>query len=150
MKGPYLIQEKEVNVVVNYMDIDLGKYAIPNDVNIVDNSSVNTFQGRQKMFLDGTSSRRGSRVGVIFEKPHRECFPNTFIFQFDCTNNEFKYEALIQGLFLNKKKVIKYIIIMGDSELIINPDSIKYNTKNSKLKSYAWRVLESMKNFHSS
>ena len=39
--------------------------------------------------------------------------------KFDCTNNIVEYEALIQGLYKEIYLDIKYLNVLGDSEIIV-------------------------------
>jgi ribonuclease HI len=99
--------------------------------------------------FDGASSKSRVGAGVVFKNPQGELHPHAFRLQFECTNNEAKYEALIQGLTLSHQMEIIDLIVMGDSELVVNHIQKKYNIKKEILKAYATRVWDLIQTFNS-
>jgi ribonuclease HI len=55
--------------------------------------------------------------------------PHAIRLEFACTNNEEKYEALIQGIILAQEMKIEHLIVTGDSELVINQVTQRYKIK---------------------
>jgi ribonuclease HI len=73
--------------------------------------------------------------------------PHAIRLEFACTNNEAKYEALIQGMILGQEMKIEHLIVTGDSKLVINQVTQKYKIKKEILKLYFKRVSELMYSF---
>nr|GEV11108.1 transposon Ty3-I Gag-Pol polyprotein [Tanacetum cinerariifolium] len=51
-----------------------------------------------KLYTDGASSSNGSSVGLILGSPEGKEYPYALRFEFETTNNEAKYKALLFGL----------------------------------------------------
>jgi hypothetical protein len=68
-----------------------------------------------KMFFDGSSSKEGSYVGVVFISPAKEVIPFSYKLEFYTTNNIVEYEALLLGLRDTKEMGIDKIVVFGDS-----------------------------------
>jgi ribonuclease HI len=88
-----------------------------------------------------------SGVGVVLVSPGKIIHPHAIRLEFACTNNEAKYEDLIQGMILAQEMKIKHILVTGDSELVINQVTQRYKIKKEKLKLYFKRVNKRMKSF---
>jgi ribonuclease HI len=99
------------------------------------------------MSFDGACSSSGSGVGIVLKSPEKIVHPHAIRLEFSCTNNEAEYEALIQGMILAREMKIEHLIVTGDSELIINQVTQKYNIKKERLKLYFKRVNELMEAF---
>lgn len=99
------------------------------------------------MYFDGTNSKEGSEVGVLFISPHGETFKFSFTLAFACTDNVAEYEALLLSLRLSKKHGIKNLKVVGDSKLVISQIRSKYASKNKRLKQYRNVVWDQIENF---
>lgn len=60
------------------------------------------------MYVDGSSNEKGSGVGVILESLDEVIIEQSIRFEFEATNNQAKYEALLAGLRLAKEIGAKY------------------------------------------
>lgn len=60
------------------------------------------------MYIDGSSNEKGSEVGVILESLDEVILEQSIRFEFEATNNQAKYEALLAGLRLAKEIGAKY------------------------------------------
>jgi ribonuclease HI len=65
-------------------------------------------------------SKSGVGVGIVFKIPQSCIYPHEIKLELPCTNNEAKYEALIQGLTLALQMQFNDLVVTGDSKLIIN------------------------------
>jgi ribonuclease HI len=68
---------------------------------------------------DGSKSQEGSGAGCILIDHKGKRHFLSFRLEFECTNNIFEYEALVQGL---KKAIdldVKELKVYGDSEIIV-------------------------------
>ena len=71
------------------------------------------------LYIDGSSNRKGSGAGVILEGPNNITLEYSFRFDFQVTNNQVKYKALVVSLRLAKEVSAKTLSIKSDSQLII-------------------------------
>ncbi|XP_051144093.1 uncharacterized protein LOC127260404 [Andrographis paniculata] len=76
-----------------------------------------------KMFFDGSRSKGKSRVGVILEGPRTHKISLQLQME-EMTHNSAEYEALILGLEALIAKGAQSVVICGDSQLVINQQSI--------------------------
>ena len=67
--------------------------------------------------------------------------------QYQTTNNEVEYEALLKGLELAKSIEAKSVLILGDSQLIMGQVNGTYKAKEERMKKYLERVLQLVKKF---
>ena len=67
--------------------------------------------------------------------------------QYQKTNNEVEYEALLKGLGLAKSIEAKSILILGDSQLIMGQVNGTCEAKEERMKKYLEKVLQLMKKF---
>ncbi|GJU53401.1 reverse transcriptase domain-containing protein [Tanacetum coccineum] len=72
------------------------------------------------LFTYGSSCIDGSGAGLILTSPDRTEFTYALRFEFDATNNEAKYEALIAGLRIAEQMGIKKLQTHIDSRLVDN------------------------------
>ena len=67
--------------------------------------------------------------------------------QYEATNNEVEYEALLKGLELAKSVKAKSILVLGDSQLIMGQINGTYEAKEGRMKKYLEKVLRLVKKF---
>ena len=72
-----------------------------------------------KLYFDGSSSREGSRVGVVLISPTDQSITLSFKLQFLTTNNTAEYEALILGMKAAKDLGVGQLAVFGDAELVM-------------------------------
>ncbi|GJW19727.1 reverse transcriptase domain-containing protein [Tanacetum coccineum] len=72
------------------------------------------------LFTDGSSCVDGCGAGVILTDPEGVEFTYALRFQFEATNNEAKYEALIAGLRIAEKIGVQSLQVNVDSKLVAN------------------------------
>ncbi|GKA31714.1 reverse transcriptase domain-containing protein [Tanacetum coccineum] len=73
-----------------------------------------------KLFTDGASSADVLGAGLMVVSPERMEYTYTLRFEFETTNNEAEYEALLAGLRIAKELEIRELIIFVDSQLVAN------------------------------
>jgi ribonuclease HI len=78
-------------------------------------NSGSLFEGYWRMSFDGACSKSGNIVGIVLISPNNTVHPHVVRLEFPCTNNEAKYEALIQGMILAQGMKIEHLIVTGDS-----------------------------------
>ena len=67
--------------------------------------------------------------------------------QYQTTNNEVEYEALLKGLELARSVQAESILILGDSQLIISQVNGTYETKEEGMRKYLNKVVRLVKKF---
>src|SRR4051812_46269681 len=93
------------------------------------------------MHFDGSRQLQGSGAGVVLTSPKGEKFCYVLQLQFTCTNNTAEYEALLHGLRLACEMNISRIQCYGDSDLVSQQVSGKWNSKDATMAAY-WREVE--------
>ena len=99
--------------------------------------------------VDGLSTQYAGGVGVILQSPKRDHLEYAICLQFQMTNNETEYEALLQGLELAKSLGAELVVIQGDSQLIIGQVNGSCEAKKEQMKRYLSKVKNCIKSFTS-
>ena len=99
------------------------------------------------LYVDGSSSRHGSGIGIRLESPTKEVLEQSFRLAFLASNNEAEYGALIAGLRLAKAIVAKRIDAFCDSQLVAMQFSGDYEAKNDRMDAYLKVVQELAEGF---
>ncbi|XP_022846390.1 uncharacterized protein LOC111369139 [Olea europaea var. sylvestris] len=73
-----------------------------------------------KLYVDGSSTRERSGVGVVLISPEHRIFCEALPFDFKASNNEAEYEALIIRARMALGLGISDLIIHSDSQLVVN------------------------------
>ena len=89
-----------------------------------------------KLFTDAASSIEGSGAGLVLINPEGLEFTYALRFDFQTTNNEAEYEALIAGLRVAKEMEIKKLQVFTDSLLVSNQVNDSYIAKEPSMKKY--------------
>ncbi|XP_070013352.1 uncharacterized protein [Nicotiana sylvestris] len=104
----------------------LSTYFLDEEVNSVEVISKDT--NAWKMFFDGVVNTKGVRIGAILISPTGQHYPATARLRFFCTNNTAEYEACIMGMNMEIDQDVKELLIMGDSDLIIQQAQREWET----------------------
>ncbi|KAK4382081.1 hypothetical protein Sango_2905600 [Sesamum angolense] len=89
-----------------------------------------------KLFIDGPSTLQGNGTGVILETPQDNNIQYALRFNFDTSNNEAEYEALLAGGKLAQTIGVKYLRAYSDSQLEVNQVRGDYEAKGEKMVQY--------------
>ncbi|XP_022024628.1 uncharacterized protein LOC110924962 [Helianthus annuus] len=100
-----------------------------------------------KLFTDGAPSIEGSGAGLVLIDPNELEFTYAFRLEFQTTNNEAEYEALIAGLKLARKMGVKKLQVFIDSLLVSNQVTDNYMAKESNMQKYCETAKELMNSF---
>ncbi|GJR22380.1 reverse transcriptase domain-containing protein [Tanacetum coccineum] len=95
---------------------------------------------RWTLFTDGSSCVDGCGAGVILTDPDGVEFTYALRFQFEATNNEAEYEALIAGLRIAEIMGVKNLEVNVDSKLVINQVNGTYIAKETDMIKYLEKV----------
>lgn len=101
------------------------------------------------LHVDGSSSIKGSGVGVHLQSPTGELLRQSFRLGFKASNNEAEYEAQIAGLRLARAVQAKRIHAYCDSQLVANQFSGDYDAKNERMDAYLKVVQDLTREFES-
>ncbi|XP_050285610.1 uncharacterized protein LOC126725123 [Quercus robur] len=97
--------------------------------------------------VDGSSTRHAGGIGVVLQSLEGDKLKHKVRLQYQATNNEVEYEALLKGLELAKSVEAKSICVMGDSQLIMGQVNGTYEAKEERMKKYLGRVMRLVKRF---
>ncbi|GJR93614.1 MAK10-like protein [Tanacetum coccineum] len=100
-----------------------------------------------KIYNDGALISDGSGTGLILISPKGEEYIYALRFEFEITNNEAEYEALLAGLRIIDEMEIKILAIFVDSQLIVNQVKGLFEAMQPAKKQYLERLNKSLKNF---
>ncbi|KAL0366948.1 UNVERIFIED_CONTAM: Retrovirus-related Pol polyprotein from transposon opus [Sesamum radiatum] len=86
-----------------------------------------------KLFVDGPSTSQGSGAGVILETPQGERIQYALRFNFNASNNEAEYEALLAGMKLAQAAGAKYLEACSNSQLVVNQVKGDFEAKEKRM-----------------
>ncbi|KAM2935905.1 hypothetical protein COP2_033561 [Malus domestica] len=72
------------------------------------------------MYFDGSSTSTSPGLGIVLQSPHQHRWFFSLKLDFDCTNNQAKYEALVIGLSVLHDLHAARVLVFGDYEFVIN------------------------------
>ncbi|XP_042400996.1 uncharacterized protein LOC121991034 [Zingiber officinale] len=98
-----------------------------------------------QVYVDGSSTRQGSGIGVLLISPHGERMHLSVRLDYRATNNEVEYEALIVGLQVARHVGASKVLIHSDSQLAAQQLSGAFEIRSVRLKFYA-EAFEKLKN----
>ena len=75
------------------------------------------------VFVYGSSTQYTEGIGVILKSLERDKLKYIACLQYQTTNNEVEYEALLKGLKLAKSLRAESIVVQGDSQLIMSQEN---------------------------
>ena len=81
------------------------------------------------LYTDGSSNVKGTGLGILLKSPQGDIIPHSIACEFQTTNNEAEYEALIAGLQIAKHMRIRYLEVHVDSLLITSHFNGSYAVK---------------------
>ncbi|XP_024177787.1 uncharacterized protein LOC112183656 [Rosa chinensis] len=99
------------------------------------------------LYFDGSRTDTLAGAGIALENPVGDHFSYSFQLEFQCTNNEAEYEALIIGLEVLLEMGIRDVQILGDSLLVINQLCNEFRCNSFTLVPYWNRALELLDQF---
>ena len=97
--------------------------------------------------VDGLSTQHTGGIGVVLQSPEGDKLKHKVRLQYQKTNNEVEYEAILKGLELAKFVEAKSILVLGDSQLIMSQVNGTYEVKEERIRKYLNRVMRLMNRF---
>ena len=97
--------------------------------------------------VDGSSTQHAGGIGVVLQSPEGDKLTYKVRLQYQATNNEVEYEALLKGLELAKSIEAESVLILGDSQLVMGQVNGMCEAKEEQVKKYLEKVLQLVKKF---
>ena len=97
--------------------------------------------------VDGLFTQYAGGIGVVLQFLKGDRLTYKVRLQYQTTNNEVEYEALLKGLELAKSIEAKSILILGDSQLVMGQVNGTCEAKEEQMKKYLEKVLQLVKKF---
>ncbi|GJT75923.1 reverse transcriptase domain-containing protein [Tanacetum coccineum] len=102
-----------------------------------------------KLYTDEASSSDGSGSGMILVNPKGREYTYALRFEFETTNNEAEYEALLAGPRITEETNIEDLNIFVDSQLVANQVKGLFEARQPVIKKYLEKTKEILKSFKS-
>lgn len=99
--------------------------------------------------VDGSSDKRGGGTGIVLEGPDNVIVEQAISFNFQLSNNQAEYEALIAGLILARELEVDRIECKMDSQLVVGHLNGTFQVKDNHLLHYFHKVSRLTKAFSS-
>ena len=97
--------------------------------------------------VDGSSTQHAGGIGVVLQSPEGDKLTYKVRLQYQATNNEVEYEALLKSLELAKSIEAESVLILGDSQLVMSQVNGTCEAKEERMKKYLEKVLQLVKKF---
>jgi len=99
------------------------------------------------LFFDGSTYDQGAGIGIVLISPQGRKYEFSLPIVATSTNNQAKYQALVQGLELLKEVHADAFEIFGDSMLVINQLAGSYECRSEVLITYYEKSMQLLKEF---
>ncbi|GJV82634.1 reverse transcriptase domain-containing protein [Tanacetum coccineum] len=94
------------------------------------------------LYIDGASSVKGSGVGMILISPTKTEYTYALRLNFESTNNEAEYKALLAGLRIAKKMGVRSLSVNVDSKLVASQLNDNYEAFKENMIRYLSKAKE--------
>ncbi|XP_056698041.1 uncharacterized protein [Spinacia oleracea] len=92
--------------------------------------------------VDGSATQNGSGAGIICESPEGDIYEYAMRFNFQASNNEAEYEALICGIQMSRAGGAADVLVLSDSQLIVSQVKGEYEVKDEAMIRYLEKVRQ--------
>ncbi|XP_024010270.1 uncharacterized protein LOC112085299 [Eutrema salsugineum] len=99
------------------------------------------------LYVDGSSSKHGSGIGIRLTSPTGEILKHSFRLNFHASNNKAEYEAQIAGLRLAQGINVRKIRAFFDSQLVAYKFNGEYKVKDGRMGAYLRVVQDLVRKF---
>jgi len=100
------------------------------------------------MFFDGSLNINGVGAGIFFISPNKDKLCYVLRILFLASNNVAEYKACLHGIRLAVELGVKRLFVFGDSALVINQLSKKWDTTHDKMDLYYKEIRRWGSNFY--
>jgi Ribonuclease HI len=99
------------------------------------------------MHFDGSLNLQGAGAGVTLTSPSGDVLKYVVRLDFQATNNMAEYEGLLAGLRAAAGMGIRRLLVLGDSQLVVNQVSKKYQCTDPQMDAYVREVRRMERHF---
>ena len=92
------------------------------------------------MYVDGAANQRESGVGLVLISPERATIEKSLRLRFSATNNEAKYEALLQGMAMVQKMEGRVVEMFSDLRLVVGQVKGEMEARDVRMQEYLNQV----------
>ncbi|KAI5335078.1 hypothetical protein L3X38_025211 [Prunus dulcis] len=100
------------------------------------------------LFVDGSSNAQGCGAGLVLISPDKVTLEYALRFNFQASNNEAEYEALLAGLRLAKEMDARQIQIFSNSQLVVHQVNQDFTAKDASMTAYLQHARHLLATFH--
>ena len=100
-----------------------------------------------RLSVDGAANAQGSGAGLIMTSLDEIDVEYALRYDFQASNNEAEYEAVIVGLNLTHSMEADQLEVSGDSQLVVKQIEDSYEARGEKMILYLKKVRELFKKF---
>ncbi|XP_064966968.1 uncharacterized protein LOC135613882 [Musa acuminata AAA Group] len=93
------------------------------------------------LHVDGSANSKGIGAGLVLQAPDGRSFERSLRFEFQATNNEAEYEALLAGLRLALEMQVVAICVLTDSQLVAEQLNGGYEARDTTMAKYLAQVI---------
>ena len=90
--------------------------------------------------MDGASNQKGSGVRLVLMSPKKVVIKKSLRLDFLATNNEAKYETLLEGMTMVQRMGEKSIKLFLDSRLVVSQVRGEFKAKDERMQGYLSQV----------
>ena len=102
-----------------------------------------------KVYVDGVANQRGSKVGLILVYPEQITIEKSLKLGFSATNNEAKYEVLLEGMSMVQRMGGKAVKMVSNSRLVVGQVKGELEVKDKRMQGYLSQVRHLQLRFES-
>nr|GEX41014.1 retrotransposon protein, putative, Ty3-gypsy subclass [Tanacetum cinerariifolium]GEY07450.1 retrotransposon protein, putative, Ty3-gypsy subclass [Tanacetum cinerariifolium] len=100
-----------------------------------------------RLYTDRASNSDRLGAGIMLMDPEGKEYTYALRFEFETTNNEAKYEALLAGLRIAQEMEIAKVAIFIDSQVLVNQIKGTVSAKQTSIKDYLQKVKTVLRGF---
>ena len=105
------------------------------------------YSNKWVVHVDGSSTLHAGGIGIVLQSPEGDKLKYKARLQYQTTNNEVEYEALLKGFELARSVEADSILILGNSQLVIGQVNGICEAKEDRMKKFLKKVVHLVKKF---
>ena len=99
--------------------------------------------------MDGAANQKGSGVGLVLISLEKFVVEKSLRLGFSTTNNEAKYEALLEGMFMVQRMGGKSATMFSDSRLVVGSVKGELEARDERMQGYLNQIRRLQRKFDS-
>ncbi|XP_066167022.1 uncharacterized protein [Oryza sativa Japonica Group] len=137
----------KLRMCIDYTDLNKACPKDPFPLPRIDQIIDSTAGCNLLCFLEAYSGYHQIRAGVTLTSPNGDVLKYVVCLDFRATNNMAEYEGLLAGLRATAGMGIRRLLVLGDSQLVINQVSKEYQCTDSQMEAYVHEVRRMERHF---